>query len=110
MLLRAGRALLLFDGLDEVQEAERSRLITELEKLRRRYHGCCMLLTCRTAATGYQFERARYVDVADFTPDQMDAFARRWFGIALRMNSQAATQNPLKRVPINAARGDTVRF
>jgi hypothetical protein len=91
-LLRTGRALLLFDGLDEVKEAERSRLITELEKLRRRYRGGRMLLTCRTAATGYQFERARYVEVADFTPDQMDTFARRWFGEETDLAKQFCTQ------------------
>jgi predicted NACHT family NTPase len=78
-LLRTGRALLLFDGLDEVRKAERCELITRLERFRRRYLDCPMLVTCRGAATPYQFEQARYVEIADFSDAQMRAFARHWF-------------------------------
>ncbi len=79
-LLQTGCALLLFDGLDEVKEAERHDLITKLERFGRRYLNCHILLTCRNAATPYQFERARYVEVADFTDAQIQAFAANWFG------------------------------
>lgn len=79
-LLRSGRALLLFDGLDEVNEPQRRDLIRSIEAFHRRYGDCRILLTCRVAATPHQFEGFSEVEVADFTYAQMLAFARNWFG------------------------------
>lgn len=78
-LLQTGRALLLFDALDEMGEKARSVFTKMLECFSRRYLDCHVLLTYRTAATPYEFERARTVEVADFTDDQMRAFASNWF-------------------------------
>lgn len=79
-LLCTGRALLLLDGLDEVNELQRRDLIRSIEEFHRRYMDCRILLTCRVAATPHQFEDFSEVEVADFTEEQMLAFARNWFG------------------------------
>ncbi len=79
-LLQTGRALLLFDALDEMSEQARSAFIKILERFSRRYLDCHILLTCRTAVTPYQFERSKIVEVANFNDDQIRAFATNWFG------------------------------
>ncbi len=81
-LLRSGRAIVLFDGLDEVPQAEgrRERAIGQLRDFADRYPSSQCLITCRIAATDYVFERFEYVELADFTAEQMRAYARHWFG------------------------------
>lgn len=80
-LLQRGKALILLDGLDEVgdQYGSRSQLIREVASLAKRYRKCQFCLTCRTAATDYSFEQFKYVEIADFTPDQQKTFIRQWY-------------------------------
>ncbi|MBN1875913.1 MAG: NACHT domain-containing protein [Anaerolineae bacterium] len=78
-LLQSGEALVLLDGLDEMSTEDQRQLIKALERFSRRYLDCRILITCRVAATSYQFERAKYVEVSDFTDEQMQAFATNWF-------------------------------
>lgn len=81
-LLDAGRALVLFDGLDEVNQWQdkRSRIIKDIVDFSNKYHNNKYCLTCRTAATDYSFERFSYVEVADFTSEQQELFANLWYG------------------------------
>lgn len=81
-LLTTGQALLLFDGLDEVkqEEAQRRRLTRLLQDFARKYDRCQHLITCRIAASDYAFAGFSDVEVADFTPEQVDEYARHWFG------------------------------
>ncbi len=81
-LLREGRALVLFDGLDEVkQEKDQRRRLTRLiQDFTRKYSGSQYLITCRIAATDYAFTGFADVEVADFTPNQVKEYARNWFG------------------------------
>ena len=81
-LLTTGRALLLFDGLDEVkQEQDQRRYLTRLlQNFARRYDRCQHLITCRIAASDYAFAGFADVEVADFTPAQVAEYARHWFG------------------------------
>jgi hypothetical protein len=78
-LLAEGRLLLLFDALDEVPEAKRPRLLTALRDAGDQYPQCQILITCRTAATEYQFERFQTVEVADFDETQVQTFIGKWF-------------------------------
>jgi hypothetical protein len=80
-LLRKGDALLLFDGLDEVNQEgnQRSAMITRLRDFSNKYSKSQCLVTCRVAATEYTFERFNYVEIADFTDKQVDTFVRKWF-------------------------------
>jgi adenylate kinase family enzyme/DNA-binding XRE family transcriptional regulator len=81
-LLDQGQALLLFDGLDEINLEDNAR--TEATRAIRdavRQYGVKnrVAITCRTAATDYLFERLSYCEVADFTTEQIQVFAANWF-------------------------------
>jgi len=80
-LLKKGRAIILFDGLDEVNEGnnkrnEITRFITDFTN---QYPKNKYLITCRVAATDYSFERFSYVEIADFTNEQVNIFVKKWF-------------------------------
>ena len=81
-LLRAGRALVLFDGLDEVkQEKDQRRHLTRLlQDFARKYDKSQYLITCRIAASDYAFDGFADVEVADFTAEQVQEYSHNWFG------------------------------
>jgi predicted NACHT family NTPase len=80
-LLNAGEAIVLFDGLDEVnQEGDRrQKMIELLTQFARKYPNIKMVVTCRIAATDYSFEKFKYVEIADFTEEQQDQLAANWY-------------------------------
>lgn len=91
-LLDQGRFLILLDGLDEVQAAEGSVLLTEVEDFSKKYFRNRFVITCRIAA---QLATQRYaldftdVEVADFNQQQIKDFARNWFvGVARKSNQE----------------------
>jgi adenylate kinase family enzyme len=73
--------LVLFDGLDEIPQTDDRRIaaIKALHDFARRYERAQILITCRVAASDYAFEDFNYVEVADFTDEQIRAYARKWF-------------------------------
>jgi hypothetical protein len=81
-LLEKGEALVLLDGLDEVNEAsnKRSQTIKEIVSLSKQYKKCQYCTTCRTAATDYSFEKFTYLEVADFDDSQQLKFIEQWHG------------------------------
>lgn len=81
-LLENGNGLLLFDGLDEVRQErdQRAATATALRNFTKKYDRCQYLITCRVAASEYEFEGLRTVEVADFTRLQSLDYARKWFG------------------------------
>ncbi len=80
-LLKDGKAIVLFDGLDEVNLADnqRGQMINRLNDFVFRYSACPMLLTCRVAASDYSFTQFDYVEMADFDGDQMGRYIDLWF-------------------------------
>ncbi|ALG68408.1 NACHT domain-containing protein [Beggiatoa leptomitoformis] len=81
-LLETGNALLLFDGLDEVNQAdeERAHMLQALSDFSRAHRNCTVLLTCRVAAADYSLsEQFTYLEVADFTEEQITIFVKKWF-------------------------------
>ena len=80
-LLREGKGLVLFDGLDEVAKEERARerLTSELDRFMAEYDGSRFVITCRIAASEYTFDRFVYVEMADFTAVQVTRFVQNWF-------------------------------
>lgn len=80
-LLRGGNALVLFDGLDEVTKDANGRnlVAAKINQFSRKYSGCHIAVTCRVAATDYSFEQFRYVEMAEFAPEQVETFVRQWF-------------------------------
>lgn len=78
-ILGEGRALILLDGLDEVQEADHSRVLQSIKTLTQDFSNCKFVMTCRIAAREYTFEQFTEVEVADFDSSQIDNFATKWF-------------------------------
>jgi len=85
LLLEKGKALVLFDGLDEVSEEgnQRGQMIYELENLIQHYQNNKFIITCRNAASDYKFERSTFnthVEIADLSNYQISIFVKNWFG------------------------------
>lgn len=80
-LLKKGRAIILFDGLDEVNEesGERQKITRTLSIFTSQYPANKYVVTCRVAAMDYSFEKFPYVEIADFTSQQIESFAKKWF-------------------------------
>lgn len=87
--LRSGRALVLFDGLDEVPQSNerQASLVEALHAFVRDHPKNHYLITCRIAAADYTFEGFTCVEMADFTPAQVATFVGKWF------REDAATRN-----------------
>lgn len=74
-----GLALILLDGLDEVQEKEHDRVLQEIKDFTGQFRDCQFVMTCRIAAREYVFQQFTEVEVADFDTDQIAEFATKWF-------------------------------
>jgi predicted NACHT family NTPase len=88
-LLQQGRVLVLLDGLDEVAQDDSPSLIHQIQDFADQYYQCQIIVTCRIAAQSYYFRGFTYVELADFTQAQIEAFARRYF-VATAQNSKTA--------------------
>lgn len=79
--LDCGQGLVLFDGLDEVSATgdEKDRVIGEIRDLSNRFYKSSMVITCRIASNEYEFEHFSYVEMADFTDEQVMLFVEKWF-------------------------------
>ena len=81
-MLAEGKAIVLFDGLDEVnmEGDQRRTLVRRLQDFADQYSASQVLITCRIAASDYLFEHFSNVEVADFEYEQIHIYARKWFG------------------------------
>ena len=79
MLLEAGRALVLLDGLDEVRDGDFDGVRQSIEGFIADFPNCPTALTCRIAAREYVFAQFAEVEMADFDEPQIVAYANRWF-------------------------------
>ncbi|MFI6505215.1 NACHT domain-containing protein [Nonomuraea typhae] len=113
--LTSGAAVLLIDGLDEVQGGESSdetdaayqRVIREIDRLAARYPAAAIAVTCRRAGWRGQLPAFRTLEVLDFDDAQINQFVGNWFDAdpakrdklkaALRRSSriQTLSANPL---------------
>jgi hypothetical protein len=91
-LLKSGKVLLLFDGLDEVNVTGRvrSKLIAGIENFTRKYDQCQRLITCRLAANDYTFQGYTYVEMADFNEAQIREFVGKWFAGSTQQREKRA--------------------
>jgi len=78
-VLLQGRGLVLLDGLDEVLEVHHDRVLREIKAFAQRYAESHIIITCRIAAREYVFEQFTEVEVADFSDEQIQDFADKWF-------------------------------
>jgi hypothetical protein len=80
-LLKSGSAIVLFDGLDEVNQesGQRDKQTREMNNFVEKYDRTQCLITCRIAASDYSFKPFTYVEIADFTEKQIQIFVGHWF-------------------------------
>lgn len=89
--LAVGRAVLLFDGLDEVlggasEEAAETayRMVAaEIDRLATRYPSAPMAVTCRRAGWRGGLPEFQSLEVLDFDWPEIQAFVNNWFGADL---------------------------
>jgi len=80
-VLKQGLALILLDGLDEVQETDHDRILQKIKDFTGQYRDCQFVMTCRIAAREYTFQHFTEVEVADFNEAQIAEFATKWFKV-----------------------------
>jgi hypothetical protein len=94
-LLKSGSAIVLFDGLDEVNQesGQRDRQTRAINRFVEKYDRAQCLITCRLAASDYSFKPFTYIEIADFTERQIQTFVGNWF----RNNEGARDEETCKR-------------
>jgi predicted NACHT family NTPase len=87
-LFRSGRVLLLLDGMDEVRNHESAAVLREIRKFSDRYHKNLFVATCRTANPKLRLRGFTDVEIAPFTPEQITAFAQKWFIVFTKTSAE----------------------
>lgn len=74
--LRQGKFILLFDGLDEVEDEDRRRWVSGIQDLAHEYPRCRFIITCRRASYGGEFDAigARRFEIVEFDDQQIRQF------------------------------------
>ena len=83
-ILKSGEAIICLDGLDEIRNIRglQQQAIQKINEFINTYDRCQYLITCRVAATEYQFESFTYVEMADFSQEQIETFTQKWFKVS----------------------------
>jgi len=79
ILLKAGRILLLLDGMDEVLNQDTPAVLREIRKFSDKYYHNRFAASCRTAAQKLPLRGFTDVEIAPFTQAQITAFTEKWF-------------------------------
>ena len=77
-ILTQGRSLVLLDGLDEVPPDDLERVLNAVGEFGHSFNR--LVITCRTQSQP-DLDGFTDVEVADFTPQQVDRFVDNWFKI-----------------------------
>jgi predicted NACHT family NTPase len=78
-LIKAGKLLILLDGLDEVREEDGKRILNKIREFSEQYHENIFVVSCRIAAKEYVFEQFTDVELADFDDTQIADFVGNWY-------------------------------
>ncbi len=105
-LIKQGKALILFDGLDEIREEDANQAIMQIREFSDQYHTNRFVITCRIAAREYTFEKFTEVEVADFNNKQIKTFTEKWFqlkdlDLAKRFMQQLQSNPPIEELATN---------
>lgn len=82
LLLKQGKFLVLLDGLDEVNTDTRSRIIEEISNFAETYYQNQVIITCRLGTLNYHISGFTAIELADFSEDDIETFAQKWFLVA----------------------------
>ncbi|MCC5639660.1 NACHT domain-containing NTPase [Nostoc sp. CHAB 5844] len=78
-ILIEGKALILLDGLDEVQAENVIQVNREIRRFCQNYYKNQFVISCRIAAQKYKFAGFTEIEIADFDLQQAEAFVKNWF-------------------------------
>lgn len=93
ILLKEGNFLVLMDGLDEVPNNELRRNVQEqLREVAEEYANNRWILTCRTQIIASIPDGFASVEVADFSPEQVQQFVQNWFQANGQANAEVLRQ------------------
>jgi hypothetical protein len=93
-LVTEGRFWLLLDGLDEVSGDEGKAVVQQIRWLCDRHSTNQITVTCRTQQQKYRFDNSLIdVEVADFTPAQVQSFLDHWFKSVLGQEHQVQAES-----------------
>lgn len=78
LLEMTDKALVLFDGLDEVSQIAEDwkHVVDTLHEFALQYERAYVFITCRTI---YVFQKFTSIEIADFTDDQVYTYVNKWF-------------------------------
>jgi hypothetical protein len=77
--LRAGRVLILLDGLDEVRQQDTKRVLRQIREFSEQFFENRFVISCRIASKNFLFEKFSEFEISNFTDVQIDSFAKQWF-------------------------------
>lgn len=80
-ILEAGKLLILLDGLDEVVEQARRDVQLCIQIFSKKYYKNRVVITCRNQVIENNLDRFEYVEIADFSLEQVKNFAYNWFTV-----------------------------
>ncbi|MEO0869879.1 MAG: NACHT domain-containing protein, partial [Cyanobacteria bacterium J06642_11] len=89
-MLKAGKMLILLDGLDEVPAKQVDSVIEQIKDFCDRYRQNRFVASCRIAAYKGGFNRFVDVTMAEFDDEQIEQFIQRWFSSELDEQSETA--------------------
>lgn len=93
ILLKEGKLLVLMDGLDEIPTNELRRNVqSQLQQIVEEYKDNRWILTCRTQIIESLPVGFTSVEVADFSPKQVQQFVQNWFQASGHSNVEATQQ------------------
>ena len=78
-LLQQGKVLILLDGLDEIPQAHEAAILSQIQQFSEIYYQNPLVITCRLAGQQYRFNGFNYLELADFSSEQVATFAKKWF-------------------------------
>ncbi|MEG4066617.1 HEAT repeat domain-containing protein, partial [Microcoleus sp. Pol11C2] len=114
--LQDGRAVVMFDGLDEVFEVQkRNRIVDQIHSFTQKYPRVKTIVTSRVI--GYQQQRLKNAEfhhfmLQDFEPEQIQTFLQKWHDLTLidrlkkaelleRLQQAIATSNSIRELAGN---------
>jgi len=80
-LLKEGRFLLLWDGLDDIPESDRTGIAQQIMGFSDRYPKNRMVVTSRNPIYGHILEAFQALEIAPWQESQINAFASKWFQV-----------------------------
>ena len=80
--LKSGKLLILFDGLDEVPDANHNNVIRKIGDFVDQHSQNQFIASCRKAAYTGGFIRFIEVEIADFDDSQIETYINKWFSSA----------------------------